>query len=78
MGHGNSGNRRLLELLEGRRLLSSASLSGGVLTITGNSSSANDLGAYVSGSNIVAEHNGATQSFSSSSVSKNVIKGGSS
>ena len=75
---GNPGNRRLLELLEGRRLLSSASLSGGVLTITGNSSSANDLGAYVSGSNIVAQHNGATKSYSSSSVTKIVINGGSS
>jgi hypothetical protein len=77
MGHG-SKIADLFETLEGRRLLSSVSLSSGVLKITGNSSSANNLGVSVSGSNLVASHNGATQSYSASSVSRIEIIGGSS
>jgi len=76
MGNGNNGN--LFETLEGRRLLSSATLSSGVLKITGNSSSANNLGVSVSGTSLVASHNGATQSFSASSVTRIEIAGGSS
>jgi hypothetical protein len=76
MGNGNNGN--LFETLEGRRLLSSATLSSGVLKITGNSSSSNNLGVSVSGTSLVASHNGATQSFSASSVTRIEIAGGSS
>ena len=75
MGNGNNVN--LFETLEGRRLLSSVALSSGVLKITGNSSSANTLGVSVSGTSLVATHNGATQSYSSSSVTRIEITGGS-
>jgi Ca2+-binding RTX toxin-like protein len=75
---GNGNNVDLFETLEARRLLSSATLSSGILKITGNSSSANNLGVSVSGTSLVASHNGATQSFSASSVNSIEIVGGSS
>jgi hypothetical protein len=76
MGDGNNVN--VFETLEGRRLLSSATLSSGILKVTGNSSSTNNLGVSVSGTSLVASHNGATQSFSASSVTRIEITGGSS
>ncbi|HEV2292213.1 MAG TPA: PKD domain-containing protein [Tepidisphaeraceae bacterium] len=76
MGDGKK-TAEFIETLEGRRLLSSVSLSSGVMKITGNSTSANNLGVSVSGSNLVASHNGATQSYSASSVSRIEIIGGS-
>ncbi|MGB7158062.1 MAG: PKD domain-containing protein [Tepidisphaeraceae bacterium] len=67
-----------VEPLEGRRLLSSATLSGGVLKITGNSSSANTLGVWLSGSStLVATHNNTSQNFSAGSVSRIEFVGGS-
>ncbi len=65
-----------LEPLEGRRLLSSVSLSGGTLTIIGNDDSNNSLGVWKDGSNLVAVHNGASKSYASSSVKKIAIHGG--
>ena len=65
-----------LEALEGRRLLSSVSLSSGTLTIIGNDNSDNTLGVWKNGSNLVAVHNGATKSYASSSVKKIAIHGG--
>ena len=78
---GNGKDRTIvgtLEHLEGRRLLSSASLSGGILRIVGNSSSANTLGVWQSGSSLIAVHNGTSKSYSASSVSRIEIVGGSS
>jgi hypothetical protein len=65
-----------LEALEGRRLLSSVSLSGGTLTIIGNVNSDNSLGVWKNGSNLVATHNGTSKSYASSSVKKIAIHGG--
>jgi hypothetical protein len=78
MGNGKMvSNADLFETLEGRQMLSTVALSSGVLTITGNSSTANDLSAYVSGSSIVASHNGTTKSYTATSVTRIDIVGGS-
>jgi hypothetical protein len=65
-----------LESLEGRRLLSSVTLSNGTLMIIGNDGSDNSLGVAKNGSNLIAYHNGASKSYSESSVTKIAIHGG--
>ena len=66
-----------LEKLEPRQLLSSVSLSNGVLNISGNSSSANDLQAYYWNGKAYGEANGTKASYSISSVKSIKITGGS-
>jgi hypothetical protein len=67
------------EGLEDRQLFAGISLSGNVLTITGNSSGYNKLGVnYNSAGQLVAQFNNTTKTYSASSVSSIKINGGSS
>lgn len=67
------------EGLEDRQLFAGISLSGSVLTITGNSTGKNTLGAnYNSAGQLVAQFNSTTKTYSASSVSSVNIVGGSS
>jgi hypothetical protein len=65
------------EALEDRKLFSSVVMENGNLVIYGNQSSANKLGVYKSGSNLVAAHNGETRTVKESGVKKIVIHGSS-
>src|SRR3954471_21748385 len=65
------------ELLEARQMLTSVSLSSGLLTVTGNSTSNNKLTVTLdSTGNIKAYANGTTHTYSKSSVSSIKIIGG--
>lgn len=67
----------LVENLEGRQLLASATLSSGTLTVTGDTYKANWLYVEpVSSTSIKAKFNGTTQYFSRSAVTKVVVRGG--
>jgi PKD repeat protein len=66
-----------LEVLEPRQMLSSVVMESGAMVIYGNKTSANQLGVYASGSNLIAVHNGETRTVKASSVSKIIIHGSS-
>ncbi|MCS7033752.1 MAG: PKD domain-containing protein [Phycisphaerae bacterium] len=69
----------VLENLEARRLLDSAALSGGVLTVNGNSSGYNKLQVELTSTGqIIAKYNGKSKTFTRASVREIVIRGGSS
>ena len=68
----------VFEPLEGRQLLSSVSLSNGILTLVGNTSSANELVIQPSGSsNLFAYANNVSKTVSKSSVKAVKFTGGS-
>lgn len=68
----------LFESLEGRQLLSSISLSSGVLTLTGDSSSTRIAVDYTSGAtNLTAKIGSTSKSYAKSSVTSIKINGGS-
>lgn len=85
-GIGNSGKnmhaktttqKPLLENLEPRQMLASVSLSGGVLTVNGDTNSTNNLAVNLDSSGrVVAKYNNSTKTYSKSSVSSIVIRGG--
>jgi hypothetical protein len=66
-----------IEALEARTLLSSTTVSGGLMTIVGDTTTANTISVVKSGSNYVATVNGTATTYATSSVTKFNITGGS-
>lgn len=65
-----------VESLEMRRLLASATLSGGTLTVTGDTGRGNTLQVELTPSNaIIAKFNGQSRTFARSAVQRVVIRG---
>ncbi len=67
---------RLIESLESRRLLSSATLNGGLLRVLGDSETTNDIAITVSGDDLVVAHNGNTDTFAKADVRHVLVRGG--